>query len=139
MDHKLVIAVRSELELWRGKLAVQVAHAALMAAFDARTHHRKWFADWWAEGQKKVVVKGGTVGDLQALRNRARSVGLTAALVEDAGLTELPPGTVTWVGIGPGPNALVDQVTGGLKLMGRMQAKSRSLGIDDAPFHFSAE
>ena len=74
-------------------------------------------ADWWAEGQKKVVVKGGTVGDLQALRNRARSVGLTAALVEDAGLTELPPGTVTCVGIGPGPNALVDQVTGGLKLM----------------------
>jgi len=117
MDHKLVIAVRSDLELSRGKLAVQVAHAAVMAAFDARTHHRKWFADWWAEGQKKVVVKGGTVGDLQALRNRARSVGLTTALVEDAGLTELPPGTVTCVGIGPGPNALVDQVTGGLKLM----------------------
>src|SRR5207237_645880 len=84
----------SDLELSRGKLAVQVAHAAVMAAFEARTHHRKWFADWWAEGQKKVVVKGGTVGDLQALRNRARSVGLTAALVEDAGLTELPPGIV---------------------------------------------
>src|SRR5437764_406187 len=44
MDHKLVIAVRSDLELSRGKLAVQVAHAAVMAAFDARTHHRKWFA-----------------------------------------------------------------------------------------------
>src|SRR5437762_11022879 len=66
MDHKLVIAVRSDLELSRGKLAVQVAHAAVMAAFDARTHHRKWFADWWAEGQKKVVVKGGTVGDLRS-------------------------------------------------------------------------
>ena len=117
MEYKLVIAVRSDLELSRGKLAVQVAHASVMAAFDAKARHRKWFADWWAEGQKKVVVKGGTVGDLQALRNRARSVGLTAALVEDAGLTELPPGTVTCVGIGPGPNALVDQVTGGLKLM----------------------
>src|SRR5438067_12016079 len=102
MDHKLVIAVRSDLELSRGKLAVQVAHAAVMAAFEARTHHRKWFADWWAEGQKKVVVKGGTVGDLQALRNRARSVGLTAALVEDAGLAALRPAHVTCVGIGRG-------------------------------------
>jgi PTH2 family peptidyl-tRNA hydrolase len=117
MDHKLVVAVRSDLELSRGKLAVQVAHAAVMAAFDAKAHHRKWFSDWWAEGQKKVVVKGGTLSDLHSLRAKARSMGLPTALVEDAGLTELPPGTVTCLGIGPGPNHVVDQVTGGLKLM----------------------
>jgi len=117
MDYKLVIAVRSDLELSKGKLAVQVAHAAVMAAFDAKTRHRKWFAQWWAEGQKKVVVHGGTLEDVQALRRKARSIGLTTALVEDAGLTELPPGTVTCLGIGPGPNAVVDQVTGGLRLM----------------------
>jgi len=117
MDYKLVIAVRSDLELSKGKLAVQVAHAAVMAAFDAKAHHRKWFAEWWSEGQKKVIVKGGTLHDLQALRSKARSMGLTTALVEDAGLTELPPGTVTCLGIGPGPNAIVDQVTGGLKLI----------------------
>ena len=117
MDYKLVIAVRSDLELSRGKLAVQVAHAAVMAAFDAKAHHRKWFSDWWAEGQKKVVVKGGTLSDLHSLRAKARSMGLPTALVEDAGLTELPPGTVTCLGIGPGPNQVVDQVTGGLQLM----------------------
>jgi PTH2 family peptidyl-tRNA hydrolase len=117
MDYKLVIAVRSDLELSRGKLAVQVAHASVMAAFDAKAHHRKWFSDWWAEGQKKVVVKGGSLSDLHSLRAKARSIGLTTALVEDAGLTELPPGTVTCLGIGPGPNHIVDQVTGGLKLM----------------------
>lgn len=117
MDYKLVIAVRSDLELSKGKLAVQVAHAAVMAALDAKTRHRKWFMEWWAEGQKKVVVHGGTLANVQALRRKARSIGLTTALVEDAGLTELPPGTVTCLGIGPGPNAVVDQVTGGLKLM----------------------
>ena len=117
MDHKLVVAVRSDLELSKGKLAVQVAHAAVMAALDAKARHRKWFSDWIGEGQKKVVVKGGTLHDLHALRTKARSLGLPTALVEDAGLTELPPGTVTCLGIGPGPNGLVDQITGRLKLI----------------------
>ncbi len=117
MDYKLVIAVRSDLDLSRGKIAVQVAHAAVMATLEAKARHRKWFAEWIAEGQKKVVVKGGSLPELRALQAKARSVHVPTALVEDAGLTELPPGTVTCVGIGPGPNAIVDQVTGHLPLM----------------------
>jgi PTH2 family peptidyl-tRNA hydrolase len=117
MKHKLVVAVRADLDLSRGKLAVQVAHAAVMAALDAKTRHRKAFSDWYEEGQKKVVVRAADLQELHFLRNKARSLGLTTALVEDAGLTELPPGTVTCLGVGPGPNELVDQVTGQLKLV----------------------
>lgn len=117
MEYKLVVAVRSDLELSRGKLAVQVAHAAVMAALDAKARHRRWFSPWYAEGQKKVVVRAAGIQDLHGLQSRARAVGLPTALVEDAGLTELPPGTVTCLGIGPGPNELVDQVTGHLKLV----------------------
>ncbi len=117
MDYKLVVAVRSDLELSKGKLAVQVAHAAVMTALGAKAKYRKWFSEWYGEGQKKVVVKGGTLQQLHSLQGKARSMGLPTALVEDAGLTELPPGTVTCLGIGPGPNAIVDQVTGHLKLM----------------------
>src|SRR5437879_10490958 len=47
LQYKLVIAARSDLELSRGKLAVQVAHASVMAAFDAKARRRKWFAEWW--------------------------------------------------------------------------------------------
>ncbi len=117
MRHKLVVAVRSDLELSRGKLAVQVAHAAVMAALDAKARHRKAFSDWYDEGQKKVVVKAEDLQELHLLQNKARSLGLTTALVEDAGLTELPPGTVTCLAVGPGPNEVVDQVTGHLKLV----------------------
>ena len=51
--------------------------------------------------------------DLSAL---AREVGLTVSVIQDAGRTQIAPGSRTVVGIGPGPVELIDQVTGHLKL-----------------------
>lgn len=117
MDYKLVVAVREDLDLSRGKLAVQAAHAAVQVALATRERHPRWFQAWWREGQKKVVVGVPGVADLHDLERRARDLDLAAAMIEDAGLTELPPGTTTCLGIGPGPNATVDRVTGSLKLV----------------------
>ena len=117
MEYKLVIAVREDLNLSKGKMAVQVAHAAVTAALEAKANHARWSHQWMAEGQKKVVVGVADLDELRTLERKASELKLPTALIEDAGLTELPPGTTTCLGVGPGPNHLVDAVTGHLKLM----------------------
>lgn len=117
MDLKQVILVRTDIRMSRGKLAAQVAHAAVAAAFETYRLRREWFEEWFNEGQKKVVLKGGAEEDLLFYYNKAKSMGLPAVVIRDAGHTELPPGTLTTVGIGPAPSEFVDRITGSLKLL----------------------
>lgn len=99
-----------------GKLAVQVAHASLSAAENARTEKPDWFESWLEERQKKVVVEVSSEEELKELEEKARDLRLSHHLVRDAGLTELPPETPTVLGVGPAPNDEVDEVTGDLPL-----------------------
>lgn len=50
------------------------------------------------------------------LASLAREVGLTVSLIQDAGRTQIAPGSRTVLGVGPGSVELVDQITGHLKL-----------------------
>ena len=100
-----------------GKLAVQVAHAAVSCALAARSKKSRWFAEWYREGQRKVVLRVPAPEDLTALEAKAARAGLPRALIADAGLTELPPGTTTCLGIGPAPVNMLDPITGSLPLV----------------------
>ncbi|MGY5853497.1 MAG: peptidyl-tRNA hydrolase Pth2 [Candidatus Thorarchaeota archaeon] len=115
--YKQVIAVRTDLGMTKGKLAVQVAHGAVSASERARITEQALWKSWFREGQKKVVVKVTSEEDLIQLRRDAINLGLTQALIRDAGMTELAPGTMTVIGIGPGKAEDVDKVTGELKLL----------------------
>lgn len=114
---KQVIVVRADLGMSKGKLAVQVAHASVIAALEAMKKKREWFEEWLYTSQKKVVVKVNGERELLEIYEKAVERGLPASIVRDAGLTELPPGTLTAVGIGPAPDEEVDKITGGLKLL----------------------
>lgn len=114
---KLVVAVRSDLELSKGKTAVQVAHAAVECSLRAKAERPDLFRRWHSEGQRKVAVKVAGIRELEEIREKAARAGLIAVTIADAGLTEVEPGTVTCVGIGPDSEGRVDAVTGGLKLL----------------------
>ncbi len=114
---KMVFVVRGELRLTAGKAAVQVAHAAVMLYLEGERHHRPSIDAWLATGQKKIAVVAKTLEEMEELRRAARARGLSTVYVEDAGLTEVAPGTRTVLGIGPGPEAEVDAVTGSLPLL----------------------
>lgn len=117
MEYKMVIAVRNDLKLSPGKMAAQVAHAAVNCALAAKKKHPLWYRRWYGEGQKKVVVKVSDLKDIMELKMTVEQSGLTSSLITDAGHTELPPGTTTCLGIGPGPEDLLDKITGQLRLM----------------------
>ena len=116
-EYKMVMAVRTDLKLSSGKMAAQVAHAAVNCAMAAKKKHPIWYRKWYGEGQKKVVVRVADLKELMELKMAAEGAGLISSLITDAGHTELPPGTTTCLGIGPGPQELVDKVTGELRLM----------------------
>ncbi|MGB9940597.1 peptidyl-tRNA hydrolase Pth2 [Methanosarcina sp.] len=113
-EYKQCIVTRDDLKLSKGKFAVQVAHAAVSAAeWASKSDLEKWKEG----GQKKVVLKVPTLKDLYELKEKARREGLPTALIQDAGLTEIPAGTVTVLGIGPAKEELIDKITRDLKLV----------------------
>ncbi|MDD3421730.1 MAG: aminoacyl-tRNA hydrolase, partial [Methanocellales archaeon] len=69
------------------------------------------------EGQKKVILAVDGLNELFELEAEAKRFGLSNAMIEDAGLTEVPPGTITALGIGPAKNEELDKLTGNLKLL----------------------
>lgn len=116
MEYKLVVVTREDLKMSVGKLAAQVAHAAVSCALEAKSKKPKWFSEWYREGQRKVVLKVEDLNELKELEEQARRKGIPHAMIVDAGLTELPANTVTCLGIGPAPESDVDSITGSLPL-----------------------
>ncbi|MCI4357929.1 MAG: peptidyl-tRNA hydrolase Pth2 [Thermoplasmata archaeon] len=113
----MVLVVRGELRLTAGKAAVQVAHAAVLLALSARARERSTLARWEAEGQKKIAVVAESLAEMQGIERKARSLGVPTVFVEDAGLTEVPPGTRTVLGLGPARASEIDRLTGSLPLL----------------------
>jgi len=114
---KMVLVVRTDLGMGKGKAAAQCAHAAVMCYKTALREAPEMLARWEGSGVTKVCVKIDSEEGLLDLAREAETAGLVCGVVRDAGRTQVQSGSVTVLGIGPGPVDTVHQVTGHLKLL----------------------
>lgn len=117
MASKLVVCVRTDLSMGKGKLAAQVGHASVDAALAARRSDRSSFDAWKDAGQPKVVVGVDGIEELEAIERQARDANLPTTTITDAGRTQLEPGTTTCLAVGPARAGRLDPVTGHLSLL----------------------
>ena len=116
MAIKQVIVVRTDLDMGKGKIAAQVGHACVLGTEYVRKSNPDWFSEWW-KGQEKIVLKVSNLKELEQVKQGAIEIGVPWSEVTDAGHTQIAPGTVTCISLGPAPEEKIDKITGDLKLM----------------------
>jgi peptidyl-tRNA hydrolase, PTH2 family len=118
MDHehtwKQLILVRQDLQLPKGKLAAQAAHASVEAVLKSDKDDVK---TWRHEGMAKIVLKVADEKELLRQLQRAKDDGFVTALITDAGHTVVEPGTRTCGAIGPADASKLDDLFSDLKLL----------------------
>ncbi len=113
---KQVIVFREDLKLGKGKLAAHAAHAAIVGYELISKKDKKLLFKWLNEGQKKIVVKVKTEKDLFTLYESMKEK-IPCQIISDAGLTQIAPGTVTCMVIGPWYEKEIDPYISELKLL----------------------
>src|SRR5580704_1033011 len=119
--YKQVIVIRKDLNMRKGKMVAQGAHASMAAILNlARREGNDLIIpldariEPWLTGRfTKICVSVNSEAELLAIHEQAAASGLVTALILDAGLTEfggVP--THTAVAVGPDASANVDLVTG---------------------------
>lgn len=127
MPVKMVVVMRKDLNMRKGKMMAQAAHAAVNAVlnlgrFDPASCSISIPMDsiyeWFNGLSTKICVGVDSEEELLLIAENAKSKNLPVALVKDAGRTEfhgVP--TLTCLAIGPSQSDLIDQVTGHLQLL----------------------
>ena len=115
--YKMVIVIRSDLDMSMGKMIAQACHAAVGCSEEAKRTQTKHWRRWRDEGAKKVALQADSMEELEELAVKAEQLNITYVLIQDAGHTEVPPGTTTCIGIGPHQEQFIDKVTGNLPLL----------------------
>jgi PTH2 family peptidyl-tRNA hydrolase len=115
--YKMVIVMRTDLDMSLGKTVAQGCHAAVACSEESKRTQTKHWRRWRDEGAKKVALEAESFEELEELAIEAEKMDIVYQLIQDAGHTEIPPGTTTCIGIGPHQEQFVDKVTGNLPLL----------------------
>ena len=125
---KQVIIVRKDLNMRKGKMIAQGAHASIIAILNngvlSGTDNKfslndlsHTTANWLAGIQTKIVVGCDSEEELLNLYKQAKEAKLLCSLVKDIGKTEFKEPTYTAVAIGPDTSKKINNITDKLKLL----------------------
>jgi PTH2 family peptidyl-tRNA hydrolase len=126
---KQVIVIRKDLNMRKGKMIAQGAHASMVAILNQKVHNEYDLPtltipmtpemETWLSGKfTKIVVYVNSEEELTDLYCKAKEASILASIIRDEGLTEfkgIP--TYTAVAIGPANSEAIDKITGDLKLL----------------------
>jgi PTH2 family peptidyl-tRNA hydrolase len=135
-DIKMIIVMRKDLNMRKGKMVAQGCHAAMKVFFNmivTRSKRKDSIIygmllppgeigndiSAWVEGIfKKICCGVDSEEELLRIHIAAQEKGLPCALIQDAGITEFDGvPTYTCCAIGPAKAELIDPITGELKLL----------------------
>lgn len=115
---KMVLVVNDELKMGKGKIGAQCAHASVGLVEKLHESGEVVRLQQWEElGAAKVCLRASDTQELRALAAGAREAGLPIYLVQDAGRTQVAPGSRTVLAIGPAAKSQIDKITGQLRLL----------------------
>ena len=109
----MALIVRTDIDMSRGKIVAQAAHAAVEVALKARG--TAMFERWRQSGSRKISLIAPDLETLDYINSKI-SHGIVSHMVKDAGYTEVPPGTFTVLGL-LGPRNPIDILTENFDLL----------------------
>ena len=126
MSTKQVIVLRKDLNMRKGKMVAQGAHASCNVIIDMENKIQLWdthskeepYRKWKNEQFTKICVSVNSEQELLDLYNKAKDSGMLCSLIQDAGHTEfngVP--TYTSCAIGPDDSDVIDAITKHLPLL----------------------
>lgn len=125
-NFKQVIVIRKDLNMRKGKMVAQGAHASMAAILDIAKNiesgllipkdERYWF--WLTGNFKKITVSVNSERELLEIYELAKKANMLSSLILDSGKTEFHgQPTYTAVAVGPDRNENVDLITKNLPLL----------------------
>lgn len=117
LNQKLACIVNNSLKMGKGKIAAQVGHACIKAYREFSIHHPSEARAWIDGGEKKIILKAPSRTEIEKIAAEARDAGLETYEIKDAGHTQIPPGSLTVLAIGPASEKKIDNICSNLKLL----------------------
>lgn len=141
---KQAILIRKDLNMRKGKMISQGAHASMKVFFDKIDKEdaiammedsissdgvenacgnaviqflTPVMLDWMVNKFTKITLGVESEDELLRLYNRAVDLSIPASIIKDEGLTEFKEPTYTAVAIGPDSVSKIDSITGNLQLL----------------------